>query len=121
MAKKKTIKELLKAKTIEITTGVTIEKSDPIYYNLAELKKQPEPLYRLDIPGYRYYYRIQNNEPIFIHQSLHYKEYMPTSPHLIQWLISKGGEGKAEAEERANYGTLYHAECGQLMINKTIP
>lgn len=121
MAKKKTIAELLRSKPIEITTGVTIEKSDAFYYNLEALKKQPEPLYRLDIPGYRYYYRIQNNEPIFYTSvTTLLKNTMPTSPHLIQWLISKGGdEGKAEAEERANYGTLYHAECGQLMINKT--
>ena len=44
---------------------------------------------------------------------------LPTSPHLIQWLVSKQGSGADEAEERAHYGTFLHVECADLMINGT--
>jgi hypothetical protein len=124
MAKKqsKKLSELLGINEIrEIATGITSEKLNAMFFDATKLKHQPEPLYRLDSHGHRYYYRFnKDGEPEFYTSvTTMIRNTLPTSPHLIQWLISKQGEGKDEAEERANYGTFLHKECADLLINGT--
>lgn len=119
MAKKvKSIKEVLE--TIKtITQDTTIEKMTPMYFDSTKLLSQPAPLYRLDSGSHRYYYRFDGEEPIFYTSvTTLIKNTLPTSPHLIKWLIDKGGDaGKDEALERAHYGTFMHQCCGELLIN----
>lgn len=105
----------------ELATGITSEKINPLFFDYTKLKYQPEPLYRLDSSGHRYYYRLdQDNNPIFYTSvTTMIKNTMPTSPHLIKWLVDKQGDGKDEAEERANYGTFLHAELASLLMNGT--
>jgi len=121
MAKKtKSIKEVLDSPIKEITQDTTIEKMSPMYYDSSALVSQPLPLYRLDSASHRYYYTFdENGEPkFFTSVTTLIKNTLPTSPHLIKWLIDKGGDnGKDEAMERATYGTFLHAECAQLLIN----
>lgn len=119
--KKKTTKkisEVLQDTIRTVAEGVTIEKVDAEYFDLAKLKRQPEPMYRLDSQNHRYYYRYENNEPVFYTSvTTLIKNTLPTSPHLIKWLVDKGGdEGRNEAEERANYGTFLHSCCGELLM-----
>jgi len=119
MAKKKSIKELLSEAPREIADGITVEKLSPMFFDSSRLKIQPEPIYRMDSANHRYYYRFENNEPVFYTSvTTLIRATLPTSPHLIKWLIDKGGDaGKDEAEERAHYGTFLHGECAKLLIN----
>jgi hypothetical protein len=105
----------------EIATGISIEKLSAMYFDVNALKVQPEPLYRMDTSGHRYYYRYEGEEPVFYTSvTTLIKNTLPTSPYLIKWMIDKGGdEGKNEAEERANYGTFLHMQCGTLLITGT--
>jgi len=126
MAKKKTINkdklsELIFSGAKQITPDTTIEKLDAMYFNASALKRQPAPLYRMDFGENRMYYRFdEDNEPLFYTSvTTLIKKTLPTSPHLITWLVSKGGDGKDEAHERAVYGTFLHGEIGSLLINGT--
>lgn len=116
--KKKLSELLIASNQVELATGITSEKLSSFFFDLEKMKYQPEPMYRLDSSGHRYYYRFENNEPVFYTSvTTLIKNTLPTSPQLIQWLISKGGDGKDEAEERANYGTFLHTECALLLMN----
>ena len=122
MAKKlKSIKEVVASNVKEIADGITVEKLSSIFFDATKLKAQPDPLYRLDSSGHRYYYKFdENEEPIFFTSvTTLIRNTLPTSPHLIQWLVSKQGSGAEEAEERAHYGTFLHVECAELLINGT--
>jgi len=104
----------------EIADGVTLEQLSSIFFDVTNLKSQPSSLYRLDSSGHRYYYRFdENDEPVFYTSvTTMIRNTLPTSPHLIKWLIDKGGDsGKEEASERAHYGTFLHIECAELMIS----
>lgn len=119
---RKKLSQLLQLNEVrEIATGITSEKLSSMFFDATKLQYPPAPLYRLDTPGYRYYYRFDENEDPVFYKSVTtlIKGTLPTSPHLIQWLISKQGEGKDEAEERANYGTFLHIQCAELLINGT--
>ena len=105
MAKKtKSIKEIVESSIKEIADGITIEKLSSIFFDATKLKYQPEPIYRLDSSGHRYYYKFnKDGEPeFFTSVTTLIRNTLPTSPHLIQWLVSKQGAGKEETEERAN-------------------
>jgi len=118
----KKLSELLQINTVkEIATGITTEKLSALFFDATKLKYQPDPLYRLDSSGHRYYYRFNaEGEPEFYTSvTTLIRNTLPTSPHLIQWLVDKRGEGKDEAEERANYGTFLHVQCAELLINGT--
>jgi hypothetical protein len=118
----KKLTQLLKLDIKEIATGITSEKLSAMFFDATKLKNQPEPLYRLDSSGHRYYYRFdEQGEPVFYTSvTTMIRNTMPTSPHLIQWLVDKGGDnGKDEAEERAHYGTFLHVQCASLLINGT--
>jgi len=113
---------LLTSNIKEIATGITSEKLNPMFFDATKLVSQPDPIYRLDSANHRYYYKFdKDGEPqFFTSVTTMIRNTMPTSPHLIQWLISKGGDnGKDEAEERANYGTFLHTECARLLISGT--
>lgn len=122
MARKKQSKKLsqliFSEKPKEITDGIITEKLSPVFFDSSKLKIQPEPVYRLDANGYRYYYIFRNEEPVFFTSvTTMIKNTLPTSPHLIKWMVERGEDSKDEAEERANYGTFLHTICGQLLIN----
>ena len=127
MAKKtkpsKKLSELLIGSEVkEIATGITSEKLSALFFDATKLKAQPEPLYRLDSQGHRYYYKFgTDGEPqFFTSVTTLIKNTLPTSPYLIKWLIDKGGDnGKDEAEERALYGTFLHIQAGSLLVNGT--
>jgi len=119
MSKKvKSISEIVLGIPKDVAPETKIEKINPLYFNLDKLKRQPEPLYRLDSKNHRYYYRFSGDEPVFYTSvTTLIKNTLPTSPFLISWLISKQGTGAEEALERAFYGTFLHAECSNLLIN----
>lgn len=121
MKKTKSIKTVLESPVKEISLDTTIEKMSPMFFDINTLIKQPEVLYRLDSSGHRYYYRFEKEEPVFYTSvTTMIKNTLPTSPHLIKWLIDKGGEnGKDEAMERAAYGTFLHMQCAELLISGT--
>lgn len=121
MATKKvrSIKEIISSSPITVTEGVTIEKLNPMFFNTERLKKQPEPIYRMDSSGHRYYYRFTpEGEPKFYTSVTTFiKNTLPTPPQLIKFIADMGvEESKAFTQERAYYGTFLHAQCCELLI-----
>ena len=123
MAKKKTNKlsEIIFSGALSVAPETTIEKLNPMFFDTQALVKQPEALYRMDSTNHRYYYRFEGEEPVFYTSvTTLIKNTLPTSPHLIKWLIDKGGDaGKDETMSRAAYGTFLHTQCAELLINGT--
>jgi hypothetical protein len=119
--KKKTISALLSDKPKEIAPGITTEKLSSYFFDATKLKNQPEPMYRLDLSGHRYYYRIENDEPIFYQSVTTFlKIGMPTSQYFVDWKVAKGKEeSEAIAEESSKYGTFFHGECASLLMQGT--
>jgi hypothetical protein len=121
MAKKKQYKlsDVISGGVMDVAPDTTIEKLNPMFFDLQSLLHQPEPLYRMDSPSNRYYYRFEKGEPVFYTSvTTLIKNTLPTSPHLIKWMISKGGDaGKDEALSRAAYGTFLHEQCAELLIH----
>lgn len=99
-------------KDIEIT---------PMQYDFLEeswLKEQPREMYRLDRSGHRYYYTYKDGKPVFfVSVTTFIKQSLPTSPHLIKWLVDQQGKGEDVAKDRAEFGTFLHIQCGELMTN----
>lgn len=92
----------------------------PTYFDENALVVQPEPIYRLNAGGNRYYYTFKDGEPtFFISVTSLIRSTLPTPFELIKWMADKGmEESKAITEERAGYGTMLHICIGKLLINK---
>jgi len=117
--KNQKLSELLLGNVKEIAPNITIEKLSAQFFDATKLKYQLEPLYRLDVKDYRYYYRFENDEPIFYTSvTTLIKNTLPTNVGLIKWIADRGSEdAQAEATERAHYGTFMHVQCGKLLVN----
>lgn len=106
----------------EIATGMTVEQIQAEFFNEDALQEQPEPVYRLDSSGHRYYYTFdEDEEPIFfVSVTTLIKQTLPTSPQLIKWIADMGyDESQRYAEDRAAYGTFMHAQIAELIINRS--
>jgi hypothetical protein len=107
--------------TFEIAPGMTVEQVSSMFFNSNAMRESPEPIYRLDRSGHRYYYVYgENGEPKFYPSiTTLIGQTTPTSPFLIKW-IADMGYTKAEEykNERASYGTFMHGEYGRLLIAK---
>ena len=106
----------------EIAPGMTVEKVEAEYFNEDALQEQPEPVYRLDSNGHRYYYIFDEyGEPrFFVSVTTLIKQTLPTSPQLIKWIADIGyEESQRYAAERAAYGTFMHAQIAELLISGT--
>jgi len=112
----KTISQLLNLPRV-LTDGVTTEKLSALYLDLSAVKYAPEPLYRLDNKGYRYYYKIDadGNPTFFTSVTTMLKNTMETPPALLKYLQEQGVDEEG-ADERMAYGTFLHTLCGELMI-----
>lgn len=106
----------------EIAPGMTVEEIKAEYFNEDALQEQPEPVYRLDSSGHRYYYTFdENGEPIFyVSVTTLIKQTLPTSPQLIKWIADMGyEESQRYAQERAAYGTFMHSQLAELLIARS--
>lgn len=106
----------------EIAPGMTVEEIRAEYFNDDALQEQPEPVYRLDSSGHRYYYTFdENGEPRFyVSVTTLIKQTLPTSPQLIKWIADIGyEESQRYAQERASYGTFMHAQIAELIISRS--
>ncbi len=120
MAKKqkqnKKLSELLNLPVI-LADGITSEEVKPYYYDSTKLVKYPEPMFRLDVKGRRYYYRLVEGESIFYTSvTTMIKDNMPTPKALLKWMVDQDN-GEEEMMERAFYGTVLHAMFAELLIN----
>lgn len=85
-----------------------------------EVLHQPETIYRLDRAGHRYYYTFDDKgiPTFYVSATTLIKQTLPTSPHLIDWVASMGKDKSKEyAQDRADYGTFLHMQCGHYMIH----
>ena len=106
----------------EIAPGMTVEEIRAEYFNDDALQEQPEPVYRLDSSGHRYYYTFdENGEPRFyVSVTTLIKQTLPTSPQLIKWIADIGyEESQRYAQERAAYGTFMHSQFAELLIARS--
>lgn len=106
----------------EIAPGMTVEQVSAEYFNAEALKEQPEPVYRLDSSGHRYYYTFDEdgNPRFYVSVTTMIKQTMPTSPQLIKYIADLGyEESQRYAAERAAYGTFMHAQIAELIIAKS--
>lgn len=108
--------------SFEIAPGMTVEEIKAEFFNEDALQEQPEPVYRLDSSGHRYYYTFdENGEPRFyVSVTTLIKQTLPTSPQLIKWIADMGyEESQRYAAERAAYGTFMHAQIAELLITRS--
>lgn len=106
----------------EIAPGMTVEQIQAEFFNEDALQEQPEPVYRLDSSGHRYYYTFdEDGEPrFFVSVTTLIKQTLPTSPQLIKWIADMGyEESQRYAADRAAYGTFMHAQIAELIINRS--
>lgn len=106
----------------EIAPGMTSEEIKAEYFNEDALQEQPEPVYRLDSSGHRYYYTFDKdgNPRFYVSVTTLIKQTLPTSPQLIKWIADMGyEESRNYASDRASYGTFLHAQIGRLLIDGT--
>lgn len=105
----------------EIFPGMTSEEIRAVYFNRDALREPPYRLYRLDTEGYRYYYRYNETGELEMYPSVTtvLGRVMPTSPILIDWMISNGKEGSIEKRDlAASYGTFMHGQFETLIVNR---
>ena len=120
--KPKKIGEIIaKDESFILAEGIKAEKLSPMFFDAKKLIHQPEPIYRLDSQGHRYYYRFVDDEPVFYTSvTTLIRNTLPTSPFLVKWIADMGSEqASVYADERANYGTFLHIQCGELLITGT--
>lgn len=106
----------------EIAPGMTVEQLQAEFFNSDALKEQPEPVYRLDSNGHRYYYTFDEfGEPHFyVSVTTLIKQTLPTAPSLIKWIADMGyDESQRYAAERASYGTFMHSQIAEMLINRS--
>lgn len=106
----------------EIAPGMTVEQIQAEFFNEDALQEQPEPVYRLDSSGHRYYYTFdKDGEPIFfVSVTTLIKQTLPTSQSLVKWIADIGyEESQRFAQERAHYGTFMHAQIAELIIARS--
>lgn len=110
------------SQAFEIAPGMTVEQIQAEFFNEDALQEQPEPVYRLDSSGHRYYYTFDEfGEPrFFVSVTTLIKQTMPTSPSLVKWIADMGyEESQRFAQERAHYGTFMHAQIAELLITRS--
>lgn len=110
-----------KNNVMEPFPGMSVEEIRALYFDADALVEPAYKVYQLNSDGYRYYYRFNpEGEPEFYPSvTTLLKQVMPTSPALIDWMISNGKEGAAEKRDlAAAYGTLMHTEFESLIINR---
>ena len=110
------------SQAFEIAPGMTVEQIQAEFFNEDALQEQPEPVYRLDSSGHRYYYTFdEDGEPRFyVSVTTLIKQTLPTSPSLVKWIAEMGyEESQRFAQERANYGTFMHAQIAELLISRS--
>lgn len=91
-----------------------------MFFDADALRVQPQPVYRIDFRGQRFYYVIDPEGKLvfYNHVTNIISSTLPTSPYLIDWLVAQGGreEGKAVADEAAEYGTFMHAMIQRFIL-----
>lgn len=113
--------EELQQQVFPLVDGMTAEQMQSIFFDENALVEQPEPIYRINGKGNRYYYKFdaEQNPEFFVSVTTLIKQTMPTSPHLVKWIAEMGlDESSNYTQERADYGTFMHMEIATLLITR---
>lgn len=117
------LKELLAPETdpvVELAPGLTAEEIKAVYFDKDALREPSYKLYRLNEAGHRYYYRFEEDGPVFYPSvTTLLRQTMPTSPFLIQWMVQNGDAATEKRDMAAAYGTFMHREYERLIITRT--
>lgn len=102
-------------------SGLTIEEVRAAYFDADALRVTPEPLYRIDGNGWRYYYAMREDGPQFyISATSLVGATLPQSPFLIQWMKEQGERADEIRDTKAAYGTLMHVLVSRLIIDRSL-
>lgn len=107
---------------IEIAEGMTSEEIRAMFFDSTALHEPSYRLYQLNQEGYRYYYRFDEQGEVHYYPSVTTMlgQVMPTSPHLIDWMLANGKEQATEKRDMAAaYGTFMHGCFERLVIERT--
>ena len=107
--------------SIEIFPGYSIEEIKAAFFDENALREPAYKVYQLNQEGHRYYYRYEEGQPVFYPSvTTLLKQVMPTSPMLIEWMLTNGKEGAAEKRDlAAAYGTFMHLQFESLIIARS--
>lgn len=107
--------------SIEIFPGYSIEEIKAAFFDENALREPAYKVYQLNQEGHRYYYRYEEGQPVFYPSvTTLLKQVMPTSPMLIEWMLTNGKEGAAEKRDlAAAYGTFMHIQFESLIIARS--
>lgn len=99
---------------------LSFEQVQAIYFNDA-LIAPTQILKRVKVSGSERYYYIENEDgtkEFFTGVTSASRIAIPTSPHLIEWMISQGSKENAEkfAATRAAFGTCLHRVCLEMYL-----
>lgn len=99
-----------------------IEKVEPLFFDENAIIGQPEPVYRLDQYGERFYYSVDADGVVKTAPSATtiISGTSKTPEYLIKW-IAEHGVSKANdlRDSAADYGTLLHQAVASLLVNKS--
>lgn len=105
----------------DVAPGFSVEEIKAMFFDGSALREPDYRLYQFNSDGHRYYYRFdeEGTPEFFPSVTTLLKQVMPTSPALIDWMISNGKEGAAEKRDlAASYGTFMHIQFESLLINR---
>lgn len=101
---------------------MTSEEIRAMFFDSTALHEPTYRLYQLNQEGYRYYYRFDEQGEVHYYPSVTTMlgQVMPTSPHLIDWMLANGKEQAVEKRDMAAaYGTFMHGCFERLVIERT--
>lgn len=103
---------------LDLAEGITSEVMIPEFTTV----RQPEKIFRMDNNGRRYYYKFENEEPVFLTSMTSLIDStLPMSPQVFKWAIDKFGsydEYRAWMKLKAAYGTFLHLETARLLMKQ---
>lgn len=103
----------------EFLPGISVEEIRAKYFAKDALIEPPYRIYQLNENGHRYYYRFEENEPIFYPSVTTILSQTTPMPYgLLNWMLDEGREGAIEKRDSAAaYGTFMHGQFESLLIN----
>lgn len=100
-----------------------LEEIKALYFNTAELKAAPFPIYKYESGSDRHYYFFDQDQKLHIMPSVTtvISRAVGMDIGLVKWYAEKGFEAANEyKEERAYYGTFMHGLFAKFLIEKEI-
>ena len=107
----------------QLSQDLLFEEVKALYFNTAELKAAPFPIYKYENDSDRFYYFFDKEQKLHIMPSVTtvISRARGMDIGLVKWYAEKGFEAANEyKEERAHYGTFMHGLFAKFLIEREI-